>query len=191
MVAKNVPPGPGVDSTGQTVVDPTKNVLDLVRAESRRQDDLRSLEFKAIRNEIKISLNALRRELRDFKDYLEKIGIAESKRIDAIRAVDIGNVATARVEAETRASTLAGQVSTVKDAQMAALKTETDPLRKDIGDLRQSQWTLAGGREQIVETRDKNNNWAIWVGVGVAILGIVVSGFLVTAGIVVTYLISR
>ena len=36
--------GIGVDSRGGAVVDPTKNVLDLVEAAIRRQDDLRLLE---------------------------------------------------------------------------------------------------------------------------------------------------
>src|SRR5688572_6413972 len=33
--------GEGVDSDGKPVVDPTKNVLDLVKAAMQRQDDLR------------------------------------------------------------------------------------------------------------------------------------------------------
>jgi len=38
------PPGPGVDSEGRAVIDPTRNVLDLVAAANRRQDDLRTAE---------------------------------------------------------------------------------------------------------------------------------------------------
>ena len=36
-----VSPGPGVDRFGTPVVDPTQNVLDLVEAAIKRQDDLR------------------------------------------------------------------------------------------------------------------------------------------------------
>ncbi len=39
-------PGIGVDARGGQVIDPTKNVLDLVEAAIRRQDDLRVAEAK-------------------------------------------------------------------------------------------------------------------------------------------------
>lgn len=41
-------PGVGVDYSGREVVDPTKNVLDLVRAESLRQDGLREAETRRV-----------------------------------------------------------------------------------------------------------------------------------------------
>ena len=127
-------------------------------------------------------LRSLRRELKDFKSYMKKIGKTETKRINAIRKVDVGNVALANSAAETRATTLAGQVTSAKDAQVVALKSETDPLRKDIGDLRQSQWTLAGGREQVVDTkadtRAKSSNWGLWVGIGATVFVSLFIGFL-------------
>jgi hypothetical protein len=54
-------PGVGVDSRGGAVIDPTKNVLDLVRAESTRQNDMRDalkemvlVQVSAIKDNIKI-----------------------------------------------------------------------------------------------------------------------------------------
>ena len=41
-------PGIGVDSLGGQVIDPTKNVLDLVEASIKRQDDLRDAETRRI-----------------------------------------------------------------------------------------------------------------------------------------------
>src|SRR6185312_9446654 len=41
-------PGIGVDSRGGQVIDPTKNVLDLVEASIKRQDDLRDAETRRI-----------------------------------------------------------------------------------------------------------------------------------------------
>lgn len=41
-------PGVGVDYSGRDVVDPTKNVLDLVAAAIQRQDDLRAAETRRI-----------------------------------------------------------------------------------------------------------------------------------------------
>src|SRR5688572_11724945 len=51
-MAESDKPGPGVDAQGQPVIDPTKNVLDLVEAAMRRQDDLRHAENRAIREKI-------------------------------------------------------------------------------------------------------------------------------------------
>lgn len=41
-------PGIGVDSKGSAVIDPTKNVLDLVEASIKRQDDLRDAETRRV-----------------------------------------------------------------------------------------------------------------------------------------------
>lgn len=163
------------DSAGGPVVDPTQNVLDLVNAESRRQDDLRQLEFVSIR-----------RELTNFKDYQKIITGAETERINAIRAVDVAAVAVANTAAENRATTLAGQVNAAKDAQIVALKAETDPIRKDIGDLRQSQWTIAGGHEQVAEKRATSSGWAVWAGVAVAVFTLLSTGILSIVAIAIT-----
>lgn len=171
-MAKNTPPGPGIDSSGQTVQDPTKNVMKIVKEAVRRQDDLRKTQFKSIRREIHLEVQQFHRELTDFKSYMKKINRTETKRINAIRKVDTDNVALANTAAENRATTLASQQVNQATASNIALKAETDPIRKDITDLRQSQWTLAGGKEQVTETktdsRAKSNNWGVWVGIGVA-----------------------
>src|ERR1039458_3377097 len=73
--------GPAVDKRGDAVVDPTRNVLDLVGAAIQRQDDLRHAESSHIREVV-----ALR------ADYDEKLREGEASRIDAIRAVDVGAV---------------------------------------------------------------------------------------------------
>jgi len=158
----------------------------VVPSEVRRLDDLRHAESTGVRTEIRKDIKSLRRELENFKKYAEAISDAETKRIDAIRAVDVGAVAVANTAAENRASTLAGQVNAAKDAQLVALKAETDPIRKDIGDLRQSQWTIAGGRDQVTETRATSSNWAIWAGVAAAVLAIIASGFFQTVILAVT-----
>jgi hypothetical protein len=53
-------PGPGVDIHGQPVIDPTKNVLDLVTAAIQRQDDLRAVEARHVRE-----IAVLQKELRE------------------------------------------------------------------------------------------------------------------------------
>ena len=74
-------PGLGVDYQGNPVVDPTKNVLDLVAAAIKRQDDLREAESRHVRE-----IAGLRAE------YTAELRKAETARIDAIRAVDVGAV---------------------------------------------------------------------------------------------------
>lgn len=187
---KNTPPGPGVDASGQTVIDPTKNVEALVRAEAKRQDQLRKANTEALRDQMKAlehSISTERKHNKSLHKMETRLSEAESKRIDAIRAVDVGAVAVANTAAENRASTLAGQVNAAKDAQLVALKAETDPIRKDIGDLRQSQWTIAGGRQQGVESK---GNWGMWIGLGLAAAGIVSTAILGVIGIIITLMVK-
>jgi hypothetical protein len=146
-------PGPGVDRVGNPVDDPTKNVMDLVEAAIKRQDDLRAVEGQALRREV---------ELR--AEYDEKLRRAETERIDAIRAVDVGAVNRAAEVAATVAATLAAQLAATAEAsrvQVAAaaqasvtsLAAALEPIQKDIRDLRDSQNAIRGGKEQTGETR--------------------------------------
>jgi hypothetical protein len=164
--------------------NPTRNVIALVKAETKRQDDLRNQDIKNIR-----------RELKNLKGYLKAIAKAETKRIDAIRAVDVGAVAVANTAAENRATTLAGQVNAAKDAQVVSMKAETDPIRKDIGDLRQSQWTIAGGKQEVTEqetsTNVAANNKGMWIAIGVSALAFVTTSFISLIGIAVLLYVNK
>lgn len=146
--------GPAVDRHGDEVIDPTKNVLDLVTAAIQRQDDLRKAESIHIR-EI-VTLRA---------DYDEKLRAAETARIDAIRAVDVGAVNRAAEVAATQALTLATQVSTSAEtlrnqvataatASTVALAAALEPVQKDIADLRRAQYEQQGQKAQVSESRD-------------------------------------
>jgi hypothetical protein len=164
------------------LIDPTRNVRHTIKESEKRQDDLRGMAHKALRNEVKLEVKSLRSELKDFKSFIKKINGAESKRIDAIRAVDAANVVIANAAAETRASTLASQVTDTATAANVALKAETDPIRKSIDELRQSQWTIAGGSRQEAETKTdimaKSSNVGLWVGIAAAVVfGVTSVGF--------------
>jgi hypothetical protein len=76
--------GHGIDPTGGQVVDPTKNVLDLVRAESLRQDGLRDAERRI--NDLSInSLSTLTSFAREAESKLQTwMRDAESKRTDQL-----------------------------------------------------------------------------------------------------------
>ena len=163
-------PGPGVDRYGAPVIDPTKNVLQLVEAAIARQDDLRESESRHIRE-----LAAVRAEydtqLRDadqekaalratYEDQLRK---QESARIDAIRAVDVGAVTRAAEVSAAQAATLAtqqqasadalrGQVEAARIATADALAQALAPITKSIEDLRAAQYQQQGEKSSKVET---------------------------------------
>lgn len=135
-------PGEGVDSRGGPVVDPTKNVLDLVGAAVDRLDDLRDMEAKHFRELL---------ELR--AAHYEDLRRAEASRIDAIRAVDAQNVARAAEVATAQAAVLAQQLTANAEQARAQVFTALEPVMKDIQDLRKAQYEAQGGRTQIGDTR--------------------------------------
>jgi hypothetical protein len=135
-------PGPGVDAKGYPVIDPTQNVLDLVTAAIKRQDDLREAESRHMR-EIAELRSKYDKELRE----------SESARIDAIRAVDVGAVNRAAEVSATQATILANQVASSAEALRIALAAALEPIQKDIADLRKTQYEQAGQRAQVGESR--------------------------------------
>lgn len=139
--AEPPPPIPG-NTWGQT--DPTNNVLQLVRAEGRRQDDLREAESRRVDQQM---------ELRA-KHYAE-LREAEAKRIDAIRSYDVGQGVAASNRGDTAALTLATQVSntaetlrnlvaTTASAHATALSQITMPIIERLALLEKAQYEGSG-----------------------------------------------
>ena len=81
-------------------LDPSANVLHIVEGAIKRLDDLRASEVRMINEKIDLHI-----------EYIEKLSLAESKRLDAIRSVDVGTVAIASERAAATATVLASQVS--------------------------------------------------------------------------------
>jgi len=146
-------PGIGVDSRGGPVIDPTKNVLDLVTAAVKRLDDLRALDHDHIRQLAQMRADH-DRELRE----------AEAKRIDAIRAVDVAAVQRSAEVSADQAAALAAQVAASAEAmraQVAAAATAAQialtealrPMQVDIADLRKAQYEAAGNKQQSGDSR--------------------------------------
>jgi hypothetical protein len=157
-------PGPGVDVEGRAVVDPTENVLQLVEAANRRQDDLRRMESSHVREILGLRAH-----------YMEKLSAAEAKRIDAIRAVDVAAVQRAAEVAGTLAQTLATQVTTTADAMRVSQAAAIAPLTTAIEDLRRSQYEAQGQKTQVVETQAGGRNVALWVGLGISAVALLIS----------------
>lgn len=164
-------PGPGVDASGNPVVDPTQNVLQLVEAAIKRQDDLRETEARHMREIISIRA-----------DYDQKLREAESDRIDAIRAVDVGAVQRATEVASVVAETLRTQVATTASAAATGLSAALEPIIKDIADLRRAQYEAQGVKAQTVETTTRQQ---FTMGNLVAIAGLVVVSLIGLANLAV------
>jgi uncharacterized protein YihD (DUF1040 family) len=146
-------PGLGVDFQGRAVVDPTKNVLDLVSAAMQRQDDLRAIEFKR-QDDLRDSESRHVREIADLRSrYTAELRKAETARIDAIRAVDVGAVQRAAEVSAQQATTLAAQVALSAEAVRVALAAAMEPIQKDIADLRRAQYEAQGVKTQTGDTR--------------------------------------
>lgn len=139
--------------TGEPVIDPTKNVLDLVTAAIQRQDDLREAALAHTRE-----IATLRGE------YDQRLREAETARIDAIRAVDVGAVnraaevsaqqaTTLAIQVAQSAETLRTQVAAAATAATVALAAALEPIQKDIADLRRAQYEAQGVKSNVGEGR--------------------------------------
>lgn len=169
--------GPSTDRHNEPVIDPTKNVLDLVAAETKRQDDMREGFEKRVIEMI---------ELR--ADYDEKLRKAESDRIDAIRAVDVGNVQRAAEVQATQALALANQVVATANALETKLSATVAPLQTRIDDLTRVQYEGVGSKGQQQETREVGASTGLWIGIAIAGLGLLLTfiGIAITAIVVLT-----
>jgi hypothetical protein len=164
-------PGIGVDAEGGAVIDPTANVLQLVEAAIKRQDDLRAAEAKHVAEVLRLRGEQRVQDLEHVKElgelrayHAQELRQAEAARIDAIRAVDVGNVQRAAEVQATQASALAAQVvasaealrnqvASAASAASIALAAALEPVQKDIADLRRAQYEAQGQKAQVVETR--------------------------------------
>ena len=171
--------GPGVDSAGHPVPDPTKNVFDLVDAAVRRLDDLREQQAAATRENKQTEHEHIRELMAIRAEYEEKLRLAETARIDAIRNVDVNAVNRAAEVSAAQASTLAAQVVTSAEAlraqvQAAAAQAATAlaaalvPIQTDIADLKKTQYEQAGSKAQVSETREVRGETRLNIG---AVLG--------------------
>jgi hypothetical protein len=173
IMARRKDPEPEMDIDGRAV-DPTPNVLQLVDAAIKRQDDLRASEVRHSRDLFELRAS-----------YDDKLREAETKRIDAIRAVDVSAVQRAAEVGATQATTLAAQVATSAETlrnQVAAAATAAEvslaaalvPIQEAINDLRRAQYEQAGQKSQVSESR---LNYGAVLG-GLSIVLVVVFGIL-------------
>jgi len=126
-------PGIAVDAKGGSVVDPTANVIALNEASDRRQDDLRRAHEKYVEAEIRHVSEMANLS----RSYEEKLGVAESKRIDAIRAVDVGAVGVASERQTQQAAVLANQVSASAETLRTLVATTASSVQTALNQMTQ------------------------------------------------------
>jgi hypothetical protein len=111
--------GHGIDRFGGAVIDPTENVVALVKANKERDDDLRKLIDRSVHSEIK----HLRAEVKLRSKHQSQMARAESGRLDSIRMIDAQAVQLAAAQAQTAIQTLATTASTSAETIRNALNT--------------------------------------------------------------------
>lgn len=195
-------PSPETDDQGRIIVDPTLNVIALHEAGMRRQDDLRNSENRRIRE--RVHMEAKIADLRAI--HTREMRKAEKSRLNAIRGVDQAAVSASASAAEIRAATLAAQVALSADAMRTTvaataqaaqenLTRALDPIQKDIGELRQVQYTTAGGKAESVETKTESrahvSNVGMWIGLAVAVVFGFSTTVLSATAIIVAWLLTQ
>jgi hypothetical protein len=149
--------GAGVDSHGGPVFDPTQNVLDLVEAANKRQDDLRAVtkELYDIRALHQSEMAAMRER------HQRELDQAESDRLDAIRQVDredvsktaaqaLNAIQTLQAQSNITAETLRGQVQSSAQALATQLTTITGEINKRLSALELS-WSEGKGKQTVAD----------------------------------------
>jgi tetrahydromethanopterin S-methyltransferase subunit B len=161
--------GKGVDSEGRPVIDPTQNVLDLVKAAISRQDDLRVELEKRVETRI-----------RGFEQLSDSRHIATGKELAAIEQRRIEHKGDTKAAVDTA---LASAKEAVKEqsegsdkaidkseravgGQIKAVEGTVDDLKARIVKLETTQQTKSEGRE------DSRSNVGMVVGIGGFILAL-------------------
>ena len=97
------------------IIDPTENVIALVKAETKRIDDLREAEAKRV-DALRLAESQRVNEVMQLRaDHNKELIEKESKRMDAIRAVDVAAVAVANDKSVASAALLANAVQTTAE----------------------------------------------------------------------------
>jgi len=165
--------GTGVDSQGGPVIDPTKNVLDLVEAGSIAAKAQLSLNMKMTHREIKLHVQRLddlremqekhfEQRLRTEAEHAKELRVAESNRLDAINAVNTTSVAEAAKVVAAGQLALAKQAQDIAEATRLATQTlattvaeasatSIAPLSAGLQEVQRRQYEQQGAKAQTID----------------------------------------
>jgi hypothetical protein len=119
-------PGIGVDAQGGPVVDPTENVRQLVLAESKYQDAMRSAEAR----------------------YQNDMRLSESRRLDDLAELRVKYEAriseVLTVQVKTTSELISTQLDKVTTALGQQITSSVNSLLERIGQLERFRWEVGG-----------------------------------------------
>ena len=119
----------------EKVLDPTLNVMDALRGAVARQDDLRDSEMRRLA-ELIVMRSDHNREIANLRsNHNSEILAAETRRIDALRAVDVGAISVANERAVQQAAVLATQVATSAEALRGVIATTAATTQTQLTNL--------------------------------------------------------
>lgn len=150
-------PGVAVDARGGQVVDPTKNVLDLVEAAIRRQDDLRAAEARrqdAERtSEVKFHIAMRDADLRRIADLRD----ADTRRLNELRDAETRRINELATQKQIFDLELARVIRAGLDASTLLLATQLKEVKTDASDRMAKLEQFANeqrGRASATDPRD-------------------------------------
>jgi hypothetical protein len=200
--------GPCTNAENKPVKDPTENVREIVNVGNARQDDLRDMSEKLADVKIAYIEKTLDREREHQKELRASDAIIrrkETERIDAIfresssavssaAAVQLAQQNTLAATVSSSAEAMRNQVGAQADTIARTLVAELSPIKGAISELQRFQFESGGAKQQVVESRDDSrsstSNVGMWLGIGIAAMGLLLS-FLVIAGTVLVYIVSK
>lgn len=172
--------GPGVDTAGGPIVDPTANVIALTEAANQRQDDLRELSKELFHAEIRVltaQVDGLEKrmilrsehakEIRQTDaEHAKEIRQAETERVNAIRQVDVLAGTTAAARALEAIQTLATQTTSERETlRNLVTTTATTIATQNAQDLARINEAISALQKSSYEGAGKGtgakNLWAI------------------------------
>jgi hypothetical protein len=129
-------PGIGVDARGGAVIDPTKNVLDLVQAESKFQNGMREAGEKyqnALREAESKRVDDLALQKERYEKQISDILTVQAKTTSELISTQLDKVTTSlAAQIATVSSSLAGQIVSLNSAVDARL-TPIERFRYETG----------------------------------------------------------
>jgi tetrahydromethanopterin S-methyltransferase subunit F len=167
-VSNTKPPGIGVDAFGGAVVDPTKNVLDLVEAANRRQDDLRQFaerlqdaKIEALRQMAVLRADHNREMTVVHSEHDRQIHRAEQDRLNSIREIDVNarvteagrNLSAIQTLAASQArdtETLRATVASTAEALARQTQQQVGAIIDRIAQLEKASYT-GMGKEAVID----------------------------------------
>jgi 3-oxoacyl-ACP reductase-like protein len=143
------------NETHEVLLDPSHNVRSIVERATAHLTDLANAESRRVDGALAFEIKRIDEKIRLQSEGSVLLNVAEAKRIDAIRAVDVNAVSVANEKATAQAVVLANQVAASAETlralvaataatQAQQLATLTTQLTDRLSSLEKSQYENKG-----------------------------------------------